>query len=240
MKKLLGFLCAVMMVFGMAGVASALTLSSVDGSWSNLVGAPGTYINGVSVTYGNGLEDQVRWGQPAGSDGQSGLGFTGAAPPDSIFNIGDAFEIGQLRHFNNPIYAPAATSVDLDISLSFSDPEGLNDEFDFAFTINETPNTTGGSPGDDDFIFFPSSYASSVFEIGGVNYTLQLLGFGSDASNLVNQFQSPEGGTNAVRLWGQITTPSSAPVPEPSTILLVGTGLLGIIGFGRKRLNKKA
>ena len=30
------------------------------------------------------------------------------------------------------------------------------------------------------------------------------------------------------------------PVPEPSTILLVGTGLLGIIGFGRKRLNKKA
>ncbi|MBW2164222.1 MAG: PEP-CTERM sorting domain-containing protein [Deltaproteobacteria bacterium] len=28
-------------------------------------------------------------------------------------------------------------------------------------------------------------------------------------------------------------------VPEPSTILLVGTGLLGMIAFGRKRLNKK-
>jgi hypothetical protein len=36
------------------------------------------------------------------------------------------------------------------------------------------------------------------------------------------------------------TTVNQAPVPEPSTILLVGTGLLGIIGFGRKRLNKKA
>ncbi len=31
---------------------------------------------------------------------------------------------------------------------------------------------------------------------------------------------------------------SGAPVPEPSTILLVGTGLIGILGFGRKKLLK--
>ena len=30
-----------------------------------------------------------------------------------------------------------------------------------------------------------------------------------------------------------------APVPEPSTVMLVGTGLLGMIAFGRKRFNKK-
>ena len=33
---------------------------------------------------------------------------------------------------------------------------------------------------------------------------------------------------------------ASTPVPEPATILLISTGLIGIIGFGRKRLNKKA
>ena len=37
-----------------------------------------------------------------------------------------------------------------------------------------------------------------------------------------------------------IVRPNGAPIPEPATILLMGTGLLGIIGFSRTRLNKKA
>ncbi|MGH9707109.1 MAG: PEP-CTERM sorting domain-containing protein, partial [Candidatus Acidiferrales bacterium] len=35
---------------------------------------------------------------------------------------------------------------------------------------------------------------------------------------------------------GSITTSSVAPTPEPSAILLFGTGLLGLLVFGRNRL----
>ena len=234
MKKWSSVVCVVVLVLAMAGVANALTLNAVDGEWKNVSGGnPFSYEwREESVSYGSGTEKQIRWGDPVGND-KSGLGFTGSAPPDVAFGVGDTFEIGQLRHFNNPVSGgTAAESAVLEISLTFSDPVLGPETFDFTFEIDETPNAPG-PPASDDIIDFPASYATETFLIGDTEYTLQLLGFGDSAEDLLDQFVSPEGTTNETLLWGRITTASTI-IPEPATIFLLGLGLFALLGLGRK------
>ncbi len=229
MKKLLfPLFLALTLIVSAANVppALALTLDQVTGTWQNVVG--GTNINFPTV----GTEVQVRWGTSVGY-GQSGLGFAGSAPPQLTFDPEDAFMLGTLTHYNNPISGgTAASSVQLVINLDFSVPE-VNPSFTFTFNINETPNTTGDDWLDRDFIYFPSSFPTETFTIGDTIYTLKLLGFGASADNLQSQFESPENGSNSTYLWGTITTEV---VPLPGSVWLLGSGLPGLIWFSRRRL----
>ncbi len=220
--------CAVPAVPAPAG----FNLDAVDGIWANPVGGAGiNYINGVVVGYGNGLQDQVRWGTSLGS-GQSGLGFAGKTPPDQAISLGTAFEVGQLAHFNNRTAGgTAASAVDLILNLGVTNGNPENQPFPFQLLISETPNTTGDPWLDRDFITFPASYTSETITIDSQEYTLWLLGFGNTANSLLAEFASPEGGTNETLMWGKIAT---VPVPAPGAILLGGIGA-SLVGWLRRR-----
>lgn len=230
----------VMSMLGVAGTASAsVTLQSASGTWHDWV--DGFNVNtayNVPVTpgtYGDDTEDQVWWGSPNPPGPQSGLGFIGSAPPTATFNVGDGsvFQVGQLTHYNRQLNGGTALSeVELTVNASFLDPAGVTGAWTFKLNVNETDNLglPGGVP---DIITFPGDFDTDEVVIGNREYTMELLGFGSNYDALLPTFLSPEDGSNDTLLWGKITSRPLV-VPAPGAVLLVGLGS-GLVGFLRRR-----
>ena len=214
MKKLIKTSALVIIVILLnASLASALTLGSVTGFWSNPIGG-GTSVEFLTV----GDEVQGLWGVPTEVE-KSGLGFTGNSALPVDFSPGSEFEIGMLRHFNQPVFAPAVSAVDLTIDLSFSNPV-LNPSFTFTLEVDETPNAEpcvypSATPCADK-ISFPSAFPtlSESYWLGGKFYTLQIVGFRSSPGGvLLTEFISDERQTNTAYLYGALTSPPALEVP---------------------------
>lgn len=218
----------------------ALTLNYSDATWGEVDG--GENVN----TYTSGGEKQVHWGTPVNLDlGQSGLGFTGVGETEIEPNI--VFELGQLRHFNNPILGgTAASAADLSIDLSFAEI-GLQ-KFDFTLEIDETTNSGiceyPSEPGNPcaDAISWNNAFSSHEFSYQGGEYNLQLIGFSnSPGGSIKNQFISQEGGTSSAHLFATINQLSEPePVPEPATgIGLAVLGMYFVRSFRKHAANNK-
>jgi len=211
------------LVFGIAPQAGAISLNLSSGSWNEPVGGSGIVYQTVAS------ETQVRWGTPfygGGTNQKSGLGFTGVGP--STFGLGEIFQVGQLRHFNNAISAgTAASAVNLSLFLNFDNPVATQ-SFNLNLQIDETPN--GGTCAYfsitpcADKISISETSLSNQFSVAGIDYTLQLLGFSLTPGGVpINEFISQEGGTNEALLFAKVTAVGPKPVPEPATV--AGTAL---------------
>ncbi len=211
------------LVFGIAPQAGAISLNLSSGTWNEPVGGSGIVYQTVAS------ETQVRWGTPAYGGGiseKSGLGFTGVGP--STFGLGEIFEVGQLRHFNNATSrGTAASAVNLSLFLNFDNPVATQ-SFNLKLEIDETPNAGtcayfSITPCADKISISETSL-SNQFSVAGIDYTLQLLGFSLTPGGVpINEFISQEGGTNQASLFAKITAVEPEAVPEPATV--AGTAL---------------
>jgi hypothetical protein len=88
--------------------------------------------------------------------------------------------------------------------------------------------------GGQDTTTLPTSFVPQSMTVGQTVYTLKVLGFRPSANaNNVGTWQTPEGTTNCLDLYGEL---EASPVPEPATMATLGLGALALI---RRRRNAK-
>jgi PEP-CTERM motif len=238
-----------------ASSAAVITATPITSSWHDSVGqANANIVENVSFGRGNAGDvgdgedfNQARWGAPflaSATAGRSGLGFRSNDPVTPIV-LETAFNLGTLRHYNWTIALGSfGTASQLDVGFSL-DIDGVSQgpySLTTQLTVDETPNNTNPCPYQPsppglcaDNISFTPVGGGDTFTIGGVIYTLEIIGFGTTPDSLSSSFISQEGGISDTNLWARITAADPpAPVPEPAPLALLALGLLGL-GLVKRR-----
>ncbi|MBW2740134.1 MAG: PEP-CTERM sorting domain-containing protein [Deltaproteobacteria bacterium] len=206
MKKFLMFLCAVMMVFGMVGTASAI-------SFTNESFETGNFDGWYTQTAAGGSASVVT--EDSGFSATDGNYFA---------NLTASALIGQPQSW------VAGETLTFDWNFTANDYLPYND-FSILLILDSNDNV------------LENITLANVMSVGDYNttgwntyeYTFAAADSGSIGFGVANVWDAE----NSSQLYID-NVGGGAPVPEPSTILLMGTGLLGLVGYNRKRFSKKS
>ena len=226
------------MAMSSVAYGASVTFNGLDSKFFNPTG-------GANINYPNGANysdpSSITWGRR----GTSGYSFN---TTNTVFseNVDTLFSLGTFTHTNQPIKTGTGiSSVNLSVrsNLSFGDVNLGEKLFEFLVTHDETPNTGSGCC--NDIVSIKTLSSTGVFNVGNDIYTLNILGFATDAQNAANGiysslFNSPEGGSNTRILMASFSVfegqepPSPVPLPASLPLMLAGLGGFGILRKRRK------
>ncbi len=257
MKKWSLFLLAASVFLCMtAGSSIAVTFSgTASGEFVNEYVIYSTNIYSITNN-DNGDKAYFNWGEPSATPYDSQFTFDGVGSdqePGWTANAEESFLIGDFTYRNGSTHhSGGVLGIDLSITLQLLDPLYLTDSYTFNFSIENTQNiyTYADYPEltqeernalNGDIVHAESAFSDTVFTYDDIDFTLELLGFSTDGGETIRtDFSSPERNSAIAGVYARITSdiPSTEPVPEPSTIFLMGFGVICLSVIIRKKQRK--
>lgn len=215
------WLVSLFVLLAASASAEPIPISDITGGWEQ----PNP-TQGVTIVNSSGT-DVIAWGVP-NVDQQSRYSF--APHSDLMVQVDSPFQVGEFSHQNSVVTDPVLTSVDYAFSLRAG---GVPVTTVFHFTHDETVNVLPCLARNsvsicDDFVTVANASLSVPLIVDGRPLYFRLAGFSTNGGQSTTEvFQSPEGSTNRAGLYAIVSSRAPSPIPEPSTLGLVGCVLVG-------------
>ncbi len=231
MKKTRAIAVTVLALVFALGTAAAA--ADTAGTSSGVFTNP-SYDGPTGSSYDSGIgTNTYAWGDP--QPDQSWLQFNGQA---FSADYEQDFVVGNLSYYNGTIaHNTGANAIDLTVYMAFTTPTGVNEDFTYTLGLVNVPNNNNPP---DDYVYLPTSFSPTYFNVDGTDYTLELLGFYEPSEGgftQIDKFFVAESACANANLHARLTAefpPAPDPVPEASSVALASGGL-GMLGFALRR-----